>query len=87
MLVQGSKVIIRTVTHYYVGEVVESGSEGYVGLVKCSWVADTGRWHIALRDGTLSEVEPYPAGDVVLVNLGAVVDIAPWAHELPTKAK
>lgn len=83
------KLIIRTVTHYYVGEVVASPPppDGFLALRQCSWVADTGRWHVALRDGTLSEVEPYPAGAIVLVNLGAVVDIAPWDHELPTKAK
>ena len=82
------KIIIRTVTHYYVGEMVRAPApDGFLTLTKCSWVADTGRWHVALRDGTLSEVEPYPAEAVVLVNLGAVVDIAPWDHELPTTAK
>lgn len=81
------KVFVRTVTHYYVGEVVESTEAGFLALTRCSWVADTGRWHVALRDGTLSEVEPYPAADVVLINLGAVVDIAPWGHELPARAK
>ena len=81
-------VIIRTVTHYYVGEVVTNGGQdGFLGLTKCSWVADTGRWHKALEDGTLNEVEPYPAADTVLINLGAVVDIAPWHHPLPNKAK
>ena len=87
-------VIVRTVTHYYVGEVQNpenwsegAGYPGWLRLTKCSWVAYTGRWHVALRDGTLSEVEPYPPEDTVLINLGAVVDIAPWHHELPTNAK
>lgn len=80
------KVIVRTVTLYYIGEVVASEKKGFLALTKCSWVADAGTWHVALRDGTLSEVEPYPADDTVLVNLGAVVDIAPWHHALPTTA-
>ena len=84
------KVIIRTVTHYYVGAVV-SGYQGLVpgsiALTQCSWIADTGRWSEALADGALSEVEPYPSSDVVEINTGAIVDVAPWHHELPTEAK
>ena len=78
-------VFVRTVTHYYVGAVV-SATERWLTLTRCSWVADTGRWHIALRDGTLEEVEPYPAEDRVDISMGAIVDIAPWHHALPDKA-
>jgi hypothetical protein len=81
------KVLIRTVTNYYVGELVDTDEEGFLSLAHASWVADTGRFSAALKTGTLSEVEPYPADDVVLVNKGAVVDIAPWHHELPEKVK
>lgn len=86
------KVFIRTVTHYFVGELVEDSEAprfgpGFLYLRHCSWVADTGRFHAALASGTLPEVEPYPAEDVVSVNLGAIVDIAPWNHKLPTKVK
>lgn len=86
------KVIVRTVTHYYVGEtpvnpVVFGPDERWLPLTHCSWVAYSGRWHTALRYGTLDEVEPYPPGDEVLISLGAVVDVAPWHHELPTEAK
>ena len=84
------KVIIRTVTLHYVGEVVEGHAgllPGSIALRKCSWVADTGRWSVALATGQLGEVEPYPPEDVVEISAGAVVDIAPWHHELPTTAK
>jgi uncharacterized protein CbrC (UPF0167 family) len=84
------KVLVRTVTNYYVGELVDEAEfkePGFFGLRQASWVADTGRFSAALKTGTLSEVEPYPADDVVLVNKGAVVDIAPWHHELPEKVK
>lgn len=77
------KVFIRTVTYHHVGEV-----EGVVGdfvlLKNASWVADSGRFHVALRDGKLSEVEPMPG--VVAVNTKAIVDVAEWNHELPTAA-
>ena len=81
----GRAVFVRTVTHYYVGEVVNT-TDRWLTLTHCSWVADTGRWHVALRDGTLLEVEPYPPEDRVDISMDAVVDIAPWHHPLPDKA-
>lgn len=80
----GSKVLIRTVTYFELGEVVEA-SGGFVKLDGASWVADTGRLHKAVADGVLNEVEML--GDGVWVNLGATVDVIPWRHELPTATK
>ena len=79
-------VIVRTVTHYYVGMLVNE-TERWLYLRDCSWVADTGRWSTALASGTLNEVEPYPDGIVVRVSVGAVVDVAPWLHTLPRSVK
>lgn len=76
----GESVIIRTVTHYFTGRVVAE-SDRWIALDDAAWVADTGRFAEALRMGTLSEVEPYPGP--CLVAVGAVVDVAPWPHELP----
>lgn len=84
VLAVGSKVIIRTVTLYYVGRIAAVDA-GWIALDEASWVADTGRWAQALKKGTLNEVEPYPAGCVVSV--GAIVDVSPWAHDLPTAVK
>jgi hypothetical protein len=80
----GEKILIRGVTLYYVGR-VEKVSSTEIVLSTASWVADTGKFNKALTTGELSEVEPYPNG--VIVNRGAVMDISPWDHELPTKAK
>jgi hypothetical protein len=80
----GSKVLIRTVTYFLLGEVVE-GVGGFVKLDGASWVADTGRLSKAIADGTLNEVEML--GDGVHVNLGAAVDVIPWHHALPTATK
>lgn len=80
----GSKVLIRTVTYFELGEVVES-SGSFVKLNGASWVADTGRLGKAISDGTLNEVEML--GNGVYVNLGAAVDIIPWQHNLPTATK
>ncbi len=79
-------VIIRTVTHYYIGNLIDE-DDRWLHVEDCSWVADTGRWSTALSTGTLNEVEPYPDGTVVRVAVGAVVDLAPWKHDLPRSVK
>jgi hypothetical protein len=80
----GSCVLIRTVTHYYVGRITEV-TKLTIHLEDAAWVADTGRFTEALTTGTLGEVEPFPDG--VLVFIQACVDISPWAHELPREVK
>lgn len=80
----GKKVFIRTVTHYYTGRLTDS-PEGWLKLDEAAWIADTGRFHIALREGRLEEVEPYPG--TCWIAAGAVVDVCEWPHELPRTAK
>lgn len=79
-------VFIRTVTHYYTGRVVHE-DEHEIILEEASWIADTGRFHEAMRTGVLGEVEPYPANARVRIRLGAVVDICDWQHGLPRDVK
>lgn len=87
----GEKYFVRTVTFYYVGELVghypELGVGGAIGLRHCSWVAESERWSVTMETGALREVEPYQSGDEVIVMLGAVVDLVPWRHALPTEPK
>ncbi len=78
------KVFIRTVTHYHVGRVV-SIDDRWIVLDTASWVADTGRFSVALATGTLGEVEPF-AGPV-WVAVGSVIDVTSWPYALPTVAK
>ena len=79
----GGKYFFRTVTYHLVGEVVKC-VDGFLELKNASWVADSGRFMNAIKDGTLSEVEP--VGDM-FINLNAVVDIFPWTHKLPKQQK
>lgn len=79
----GKKLLIRTVTYFSVGK-VEQVEDGFIKLSTASWVADTGRFANAIKDGKLSEVEP--VGEM-FVSLGSVVDMFPWEHELPTEQK
>ena len=78
------KVFIRTVTHYYVGR-VGAINKLFVTLKDASWVADTGRWHQALKDGTLNEIEPFV--DPVSIAIGSIVDATKWRHDLPSQQK
>lgn len=84
LLEVGKAYIIRTVTFHYTGK-LKAISDGWLVLSNAAWVADSGRWANALKDGTLGEVEPY-VSDVV-INRSAVVDVTSWAHDLPRQQK
>lgn len=80
----GQNYFIRTVTHYYTGKIERVTAKELV-LSSAAWIADTGRFHDALKSGKLNEVEPMP-GDII-VGRGAVIDAARWTHELPVSQK
>lgn len=77
----GKNYFIRTVTYHTLGRLVSVGQQE-LELEDASWVSDSGRWNEALSRGTLSEVEPYPPGRMI-VGRNAVVDACIWLHELP----
>lgn len=79
----GKKVFIRTVTYHMVGK-VEGIEDGFAFLSDASWVADSGRFSNAIKEGKLNEVEPVgPA----IVSLSATVDMFEWTHDLPKDQK
>lgn len=78
------KVLVRTVTHYHLGR-LDAYDADYLLLAEASWVADTGRFNVALATGKLDEVERF--ADPVLVSRGAIVDLTAWNHALPTTSK
>lgn len=86
-VVAGQKVYVRTVTFYYLGEVV-SVDEHELVLKDASWVASTGIREAEFLAGgpspASSEIEPYQ-GNLIL-SRGAVVSISTWHHALPRKA-
>lgn len=79
----GGKWFIRTVTFHLVGKVVRR-SGLFLVLQDASWVADSGRFMQAIKNGTLTEVEP--VGDAI-VGLASIVDAFPWKHALPKDQK
>lgn len=80
----GMAVFLRTVTMYYTGRIAVLDDEQIV-LEEPAWIADTGRLSTFLRDGTASEVEPFPSW--VAIPRGCIVDISPWQHALMRKVK
>ena len=75
----GENYMVRTVTMYYVGTMVDATPTDLV-LDNCSWVADTGRWSTCVLEGKCSEVEPM--GNGVIISRLALIDVIPWKHEL-----
>ena len=79
----GKKLFIRTVTYHLVGKVANLFNK-FLKLEKASWVADSGRFSNAIKEGKLDEVEP--VGEV-FVNVDAITDFFPWKHDLPKNQK
>ena len=79
----GQKVFLRTVTYHLVGRAVKIVNN-LLFLESASWVADSGRFMQAIKNGDLKEVEP--VGEW-FVNLDSLVDGCIWKHELPTRQK
>jgi hypothetical protein len=79
----GGKYYFRTVTYHLTGEVKKIVGR-FAYLKNAAWIADSGRFMEAIKNGTLNEVEP--VGEA-FVNLDAVTDFFPWKHSLPKDQK
>ena len=79
----GNSYFFRTVTYHLIGRVVAVHGD-IIELAEASWIADSGRFMQAIRDGVLNEVEPV---GIAYLNMSSVTDFFPWTHELPTKQK
>ena len=80
----GTCYFVRTVTMHVVGRLV-AVYPGELVLADPAWVADSGRFHAALKTGNLKEVEPFPLA--VIVGRGAIVDATEWSHPVPLTLK
>ena len=81
-------VFIRTVTYHYAGQVL-SETKDTITLIKCCWVADSGRFTQAMETGNFGagETEPYPADMPVTIFKSAIVDMCPYCGTLPIAQK
>lgn len=79
----GESYFIRTVTYHLTGRVKAIVGK-FLVLEDASWIADSGRFSNAIREGKLDEVEP--VGNAFL-NTDSITDAFPWKHKLPDKQK
>src|SRR5579862_7471169 len=77
----GANYFIRSVTMYYTGRLI-AVTEHELVLEDASWIASTGRFADAFKQGAFDEVEPFPDGEVI-IGRGAIVDACQWPRELP----
>jgi len=80
----GKSYFIRTVTMHYTGKLKLLNAHVMV-LSDAAWIADSGRFATALKNGSLNEVEPFPSE--VIVPLGGIIDASEWLHALPRDQK
>lgn len=79
----GKQLFMRTVTYHIVGK-VENIIGSFFILSNASWIADSGRFMNAIKDGELNEIEPL--GDW-MVNYNSITDMGYWKHSLNLKQK
>ena len=82
----GGKYFIRTVTHYFTGQLVAVYDQEIV-LRDVSWIANTGRYHNAMQTWSFDEVEPYPPGSPVIIGRGSIIDAYESNLLLPRETK
>lgn len=68
----GKSYLIRTVTMIDTGRLVAVTPQELV-LEDAAWIADTGRFAQAVATAEFGEVEPFPAGRVI-IGRGSVID-------------
>jgi hypothetical protein len=79
----GRSYFFRTVTYHLTGRVKKIIGNFFI-LEDAAWIADSGRFMNAIKEGVLNEVEP--VGEAIL-NISTVTDIFPWVHPLPREQK
>ena len=71
----GKNYLIRTVTMIDTGKLV-AVTEHELVLEDAAWIADTGRFAQAVEQAEFGEVEPFPAGRVI-IGRGSIIDAVP----------
>jgi hypothetical protein len=82
--VPGKNYFIRTVTMHNVGKLVTIDDKE-IHLTQASWIADSGRFHDALKSGQFDEIEPFV--EDIIINRSAIIDATIFNHDLPKVQK
>jgi len=81
----GKKVFLRTVTYHLLGEVTKIIGD-LIFLKNTTWVADSGKFSDAIKNGFSTAAELEYIGDW-FVNSKSLTDGGFWKHKLPTKTQ
>lgn len=79
----GEKFYFRTVTYHLTGR-VKRVMGSILELENAAWIADSGRFMNAIKEGKLNEIEPVGRA---YINISSTTDFFPWKHPLPEKQK
>ena len=79
----GEKFFFRTVTYHMTGK-VKKVIGNILHLEDAAWIADSGRFMNAIKEGKLNEVEPV---GTAFLNINSITDFFPWKHSLPKEQK
>ena len=79
----GKNYFVRTVSDHWIGKLVAIKGPYTVVLENPAWIADTGRFHVFLRDGKADNMEIEPT---LVPKMVQWLDISPWKHGLFNKA-
>ncbi len=77
----GETYFVQTCTKDWVGRLVSIDGPYTVTLEEASWVAESGRLHVFVRDGRADSMEIEPVGVVCC----QWVNWIPWPHDLFTE--
>lgn len=78
----GKVYFIRTVTHYFTGQ-LEWVGEKEIAISSACWIADTGRFNEFMKDkNKVNESEPFPEGSTVVIGRGALIDLVEYKPSL-----
>lgn len=80
----GKAYFFRTVTYHLTGRVKAIVGK-FLVLEEAAWIADSGRFTEAIRDGKLNEVEPVFTD--CIINTDAITDAFEWSKSLPREQK
>ena len=80
----GKNYLIRTVTMTLSGK-LERVFDNELLLSNAAWIADTGRFHNAVKEGSFDEIEPFVNN--VVVGRGAIIDATIINFPLPKDQK
>jgi len=82
--ITGRCYMIRTVTMTWTVRLTHITPQELV-LHDAAWIADTGRYHLAVTADALNEVEPVKGP--VIIGRGSIVDAREWTSPLPREPK